>query len=97
MKKNLIYCLFIIVAFMVNGCNMETPQQKAQKEFDRVMLETKRKAERQKAEADSLLKIVTNDYQTMYERVKALDELKEKYAFFRKYTDNELLHLLDKD
>jgi len=94
MKKILLS--FVVVAFAVGSCNTETPEQKAKKWVEKELFKAKKETEHKKAEADSLLRIVVNEHQIMYVRIKALNELKEKHEYFKKYTDDELLHLVDR-
>lgn len=94
MKKILLS--FIVIAFAVSSCDTETPEQKAKIWVKKELIKAKNETEHKKAEADSLLRIVVNEHQIMYVRIKALNELKEKHEYFKKYTDDELLHLVDK-
>lgn len=90
---------YLLVATVLIGFSVislyscESNEEKAKRQVKETLDNTKKEVQRRTREADSLLLIITDDNQIMYYRVKALNELKEKNEFFRKYTDNELLHL----
>ena len=74
-----------------------TAQERAQKSLNETLEATKQAKEGILADAMGLVNKIRSETSSVYEQVKAWEELIKKYKFFSKYSLNDILKMSDKD
>lgn len=74
-----------------------TAADRAQKNYNETLEKTKAAKEEMTSEVQKLISIIRSETTSVYEQVKAYDELIKRYSFFAKYSMDDLKKMKEKD
>ena len=89
--------IFALVGIMWSLSDSTSAAEKAQKSLNETLEKAKNKKEEMTADAQKLVSIIRNETSSIYEQIKAWNELIKKYEFFSKYSMDDIKNMSEKD
>lgn len=89
--------LSTLIGLMWAFSDSTTAAEKAQQSLNKTLAEIKAKKEEMVSDVQKLIGTIKNETSSVYEQIKAYDELIKRYAFFAKYSREDIKNMTEAD